>query len=115
MNIRQGHLYAVDFEPRIHTKPGKQRPAVVVQADVINEAGYPSTIVIPSTSKVISDAGFLRLHLPKGTCGLEKASDLLMGQIIAVANISFKKDLGSLPPEMMEELKKRLMILFDLL
>ena len=46
MKILRGHLYVVDFNPRIKTKPGKLRPAIVVQEDLINDAGYPSTIVV---------------------------------------------------------------------
>lgn len=114
MKILKGHLYIVDFNPRVHTKPGKSRPAVVVQSDLVSEAGYPSTVVIPATSKIIEDAGFLRLHLPKGTCGLEKESDLLMGQLIAVANLSFKKDLGPLPHDLFQEVQSRLIALLDL-
>ncbi len=114
MKIVRGHLMVVDFNPRVHTKPGKIRPAVVVQSDLVNEAGYPSTIVVPSTSKLVDDAGFLRLRLPAGTCGLEKESDLLVGQLIAVANLSFRKDLGPLPPEMILELDHRLSVLLDL-
>ena len=114
MKIHRGHLYVIDFNPRVHTKPGKIRPAVAIQSDLVNEAGYPSTIVVPATSKVIDNAGFLRLRLPHGTCGLEKESDLLMGQLIAVANLSFKKDLGPLPAGLLMELEKRLRNLLDL-
>ncbi len=114
MKIRQGFLYIVDFNPRILTKPGKQRPALVVQSDLINQTEYPSTIVIPTTSKVLPQPGFLRLNLPKGICSLDKTSDLLLGQLIAVANISFKRELGALSPELWKEVKKRLAIIFDL-
>jgi len=114
MKIQRGHLTIVDFNPRVHTKPGKIRPAVVIQSDIVNEAGYSSTVVVPATSRVIPDAGFLRLHLPKGTCGLEKESDLLIGQIIAVANVSFRKDLGPLPTPLFEELERRLLAFLDL-
>lgn len=114
MKLSHGHLYVVDFEPRIHTKPGKVRPAVVVQSDLLNQTNYSSTLVVPTTSKIIDDAGFMRLRLPKGTCGLEKESDLLIGQLIAVANISFRKDLGEIPISLFEELKRRLLILMDL-
>lgn len=114
MKIRRGHLFVVDFNPRVNTKPGKTRPALVIQSDLVSEAGYPSTIVIPTTSQVIEEAGFLRVRLPKGTCGLEKESDLLLGQLIAVANISFKKDLGSLPSDLFEEIEKRLAVILDL-
>lgn len=113
MKIIRGHLYVVDFNPRIHTKPGKLRPAVVIQSNLVNEAGYPSTMVVPTTSQIIEDAGFLRLPIPKATCGLQKESDLLIGQLIAVANISFRKDLGPLPMELFDELVKRVKILLD--
>lgn len=113
MKIIRGHLYTVDFNPRVHTKPGKVRPAVVVQSDLVNEAGYPSTIVIPATSKLIENAGFLRLRLPKATCGLDKESDLLVGQLIAVANLSFRDHLGPLPSPLFSELTTRLKTLLD--
>ncbi len=114
MKIIKGNLYIVDFNPRVHTKPGKVRPAVVVQSDLVNEADYPSTLVVPTTSKVIEEAGFLRLRLTRGICGLEKESDLLIGQLIAVANLSFKKDLGPLPRDLFQELQSRLVSLLDL-
>lgn len=104
----------VDFNPRVHTKPGKIRPAVVIQSDLVNEAGYPSTIIVPLTTQVVDGAGFLRLRIPKGTCGLDRESDLLIGQLIAVANVSFKKDLGALPEELFQELESRLRSLLDL-
>jgi mRNA-degrading endonuclease toxin of MazEF toxin-antitoxin module len=58
MHIKRGHLYIVDFNPRVRTKPGKLRPALVVQSNLVNEAGYPSTIVIPTTSKLMKTPAF---------------------------------------------------------
>ena len=55
MQIKRGHLYVVDFNPRVRTKPGKLRPALVVQSNLVNEAGYPSSIVIPTTSKLLKN------------------------------------------------------------
>ncbi|MEK7351202.1 MAG: type II toxin-antitoxin system PemK/MazF family toxin [Nitrospirota bacterium] len=60
MQIKRGHLYVVDFNPRMRTKPGKLRPALVVQSNLVNEAGYPSTIVIPTTSKLLARIILLR-------------------------------------------------------
>ncbi|MBI4209086.1 MAG: type II toxin-antitoxin system PemK/MazF family toxin [Deltaproteobacteria bacterium] len=114
MKTFRGHLYIVDFNPRVHTKPGKVRPAVVVQSNLVNKAGYSSTIVVPTTSRVIDGGGFLRLRLPQGICGLEKESDLLIAQIIAVANLSFRKHLGPIPPDLFTELESRLRTLLEL-
>jgi mRNA-degrading endonuclease toxin of MazEF toxin-antitoxin module len=57
MPIKRGHLYIIDFNPRIKTKPGKLRPALVFQSDLVNEAGYPSTIVIPTTTRLVENRG----------------------------------------------------------
>src|SRR5439155_22553077 len=66
MDIRRGYLYGLVFNPAIRTKPGKLPPAVVLQSDLVNEAGYPSTVVIPTASKLIENPGLLRLHRPRG-------------------------------------------------
>ena len=114
MPIKCGHLYIVDFNPRIKTKPGKLRPALVLQSDLVNEAGYPSTIVIPTTTRLIEDAGILRLRLNKSQGGIARDSDLLLGQMIAVANESFRQEIGVLPDSLMEELETRIRIILSL-
>ena len=108
MRIRRGHLYVVDFNPRVKTKPGKIRPALVVQDDVVNEAGYPSTVVLPTTTSLVDTETPLRLRLPAGTAGLDRDSDVLVAQAIAVANESFRKELGSLPGDLADALDDKL-------
>lgn len=107
-------MYVVDFNPRVKTKPGKLRPAVVLQSDIVNEAGYPSTIVIPTTTKLVDNPGTLRLRLRRGEGGLDRDSDLLLGQLIAVANESFRHEIGVLPENVMEELNRRARIILSL-
>lgn len=114
MEIRRGHLYIVDFNPRVRTKPGKLRPAVVLQSDLVNEAGYPSTIVIPTTTRVVDDPGILRMRIKKGQGGLARDSDLLLGQLIAVANECFRQEIGVLPGDLMDDLEKRVRIILGL-
>ena len=114
MEIRRGHVYIVDFNPRVKTKPGKLRPAIALQSDLVNQAGYPSTIVIPATTRLVEEAGILRLHLRKGQGGLLRDSDLLLGQLIAVANESFRQEIGVLPEDVMAELDRRVRIILGL-
>lgn len=108
MKIQRGHVYVVDFNPRVRTKPGKIRPAIVVQSDALNEAEYPSTIVVPTTTKLVETDTPLRLRLVAGTAGLESDSDALIAQVIAVANESFRKELGVLSVEQMVVLEEKL-------
>lgn len=114
MEITRGRLYIVDFNPRVKTKPGKFRPAVVIQSDLVNEAGYPSTIVIPTTTRLVENPGILRLRIRKGQGGLARESDLLLGQLIAVANESFRQEIGVLPAPLMDELENRVRVILGL-
>jgi mRNA interferase MazF len=110
MEIRRGHLYLVDFNPRIKTKPGKLRPAIVLQSDLVTQAGYPSTIVVPTTTQLVENAGLLRLRLKRGVASIEHDSDVLVGQLIAVANESFKREIGVLPSALLRDLEHRVQI-----
>src|SRR3990172_5292586 len=114
MEIKRGRIYIVDFNPRVRTKPGKLRPAVVLQSDIVNEASYPSTIVIPATTRLVENPGILRLRIKKGQGGLGRDSDLLLGQLIAVANESFRQELGVLPHPLMSEVERRGRIILNL-
>ncbi len=114
MEIRRGHLYLVDFNPRIKPKPGKLRPAIVLQSNLVSEAGYLSTVVIPTTPQLVENAGFLRLRLKRGVGAIERDSDVLIGQLIAVANESFRREIGALPTLLMRELERRVRILLEL-
>lgn len=109
MKLRRGHVYVVDLNPRVRTKPGKLRPAVVVQSDALNEAEYPSTIVLPTTTRLVETDTPIRFRIPAGTAGLDRDSDVLVAQVIAVANDSFRKELGVLPIEMIEALDTKLL------
>jgi len=114
MEIKRGYLYVVDFNPRVRTKPGKRRPALVLQSDLVNEAGYTSTVVIPTTTRLVEDPGVLRLRIPRELAGLTRDSDLPLGQIIAVANESFRREIGVLPPELVQEVERRVRIILGL-
>ena len=114
MRIRRGHVYVVDFTPRVRTKPGKLRPAIVIQDDLVNEAGYPSTIVVPTTTRLADTGTPLRLRLTAGTAGIDRDSDVLVGQMIAVANESFRKELGVLPEDLLGVLSGKLRLILGL-
>lgn len=114
MEIKRGYVYIINFNPQIKTKPGKLRPALVLQSDLVTEAGYPSTIVVPATTQLIDDPGILRLRINKGQAGLKQDSDLLLGQLIAVSNESFRQELKLLPVNLMDDVITRIRIILSL-
>ena len=112
---RRWHVYTVDLEPRVGTKPGKQRPCLVVQPTEFAEAGHPSSVVLPLTSRVTSGDAFpLRVRIPAGTCGLKQNSDLLIDQILAWDHTLFREDLGEIPEAIQEKVRAALRDFLDL-
>jgi mRNA interferase MazF len=112
---RRWHLYIVDLEPRIGTRPGKQRPCLAIQPDEFAEGGLESTVVVPlSTQLATEDAFPLRVRVPKGTCGLRRESDVLIDQILAWDNGLFRRDLGPLPDALQQDVRTALKEFLDL-
>jgi len=114
MTPRQWHVYVVDLEPRVGTKPGKQRPCVAIQPTAFAEGGLMSTVVLPLTTRVVADAYPLRVRLPRGTCGLTADSDVLVDQILAWDNQLFRRDLGQLPDALRDDLRNAVRDFLDL-
>ncbi len=46
--------------------------------------------------------------------GIERDSDVLIGQLIAVANDSFRREIGALPAALLRDLERRVRILLEL-
>jgi len=112
---RRWHLYIVDLEPRIGTKPGKQRPCLAIQPSEFGEAGLESTVVLPLTTKIAPEIAFpLRVRIPKGTCGLKRNSEILVDQILAWDNSLFQKELGLLPEALIEKVTSALRDFLDI-
>jgi len=113
MKIRQLDLWLADLNPRMGTEPGKIRPVLVMQTDLLNNI-HPSTLVCPLTTQVVPDADILRIHLRKGTARLKEDCDIMMDQIRAIDNRRLVKKIGSLPVDLEESIKERIRIVFDL-
>jgi mRNA interferase MazF len=108
MKIEKFHIYLADLNPRMGSEPGKIRPVVVLQTDLLNNI-HPSTIVCPLTTKLIKDTDILRVHLSKKETNLDYDSDILVDQIRAIDNRRFLKYVGCLKhlhqQQLMENIK----------
>lgn len=111
MKIKQYDIWLADLNPARGTEPGKTRPVVIIQTDLLNET-HLSTLVCPISTNVIKEAEILRVHLRKGQ--LDKISDILVDQIRAIDNIRLLKRLGQLTKEQKNQLKANLRIVLDI-
>jgi mRNA interferase MazF len=112
--MKRNEIWVADLNPQIGTEPGKSRPVLVVQTDLLNNAPHSSTLVCPVTTRVNRQSEILRVHLPRGTAGLRQACDVMTDQLRAIDNRRLVKKIGSLPDLYMEQVGENLRILLDL-
>ncbi|MCX6304124.1 MAG: type II toxin-antitoxin system PemK/MazF family toxin [Bacteroidetes bacterium] len=113
MKAKQYEIWIADLNPVIGTEPGKTRPVIVVQTDLLNKH-HPSTIICPLTTNVQKEIERLRVHLKKGCCGLNDACDIMVDQTRTIDNKRLIKKLGLAPSEIISVLKENLKIILDL-
>ena len=114
--FKRGQIWEVDLEPQSHKEErGKRkRPALVIQTDLLNDSGHPTTIVVVGTSQVRRDKDYfpLRLALPH-QLGLPMETDLLIDQVRAISNRRFMGDqpLTLLNPAQLKRVEEALKLL----
>lgn len=113
MRIRRGLLYLADLNPHLGTEPGKIRPVLVIQTDLLNEAGHPSTWVLPCTT-ILSGENLLRVPLPRNIAGNRKTCEIMIDQSRAIDNRRFVRSLRALPLPLLREVEEKLRGLADL-
>lgn len=93
-------------------EPGKVRPVLVIQTDLLNAAGHPSTWILPCTSRLTGDS-LLRVFLPKGIAGNTDDCEIMIDENRAIDNRRIRKHLGALPLRLLAEVKEKLRRLGD--
>ncbi len=111
MKIKQYDIWLADLNPSRGTEPGKTRPVVIVQTDLLNEI-HLSTLICPITTNVQPETELLRVHLKKNQ--LDKLSDVLVDQVRAIDNKRLITKLGQLTKEQKTKLQTNLRIVLDL-
>ncbi len=113
MKARRGVLYLADLSPRAGTEPGKVRPVLVVQTDLLNQAGHPSTWVLPCTTRLTGE-NLLRVVLPRGIAGNREECEVMVDQSRAIDNRRLVRALRPLPKTILAEVAEKLRTLGDL-
>jgi mRNA interferase MazF len=114
MSIKQYEIWIADLNPQIGTEPGKTRPVLVLQTNLLNKIPHPSTIICPITTNVKKDSEILRVHIKKGTSNLMQDCDIMIDQIRTIDNKRLIKKIGDLPGDLINEVKENIKIIIDL-
>lgn len=106
-------IWLADLNPRFGMEPGKVRPVVVVQSNLLN-THHPSTLVCPLSTQVLPELNLLRVHIQAGEAGLERTSDILVDQLRAIDNQRLLQLLGTLGESERLHLDDNLRLVLDL-
>ncbi len=113
MNPRHGWLYVADLNPHQGSEAGKHRPVVVLQTDLLNRAGHPSTWIVPCTTRTTGES-VLRTPLAAGLAGNHQACEVMIDQSRAIDNARLRGELGPLPAELLADIKRKIRLLGEL-
>ena len=114
MLINQFEIWIADLNPQIGTEPGKTRPVLVVQTNLLNKIPHPSTIICPITTNIRKESEILRIHLKRGMANVNQDCDIMIDQIRAIDNNRLLKKIGDLPKDLLNLVKENIMIIIDL-
>ncbi|MBB6327373.1 mRNA interferase MazF [Algoriphagus iocasae] len=109
----QFDVWLVNLNPAKGTEPGKIRPCVIIQTNLLNQVGHPSTLICPITSQISEDENILRVRIDQKDTGLDQESEILVDQIRALDNRRFLEKLGKISKEKALELRTKLKAVMD--
>ena len=110
----RGEIWLADLTPGRGTEPGKTRPVLIVQAQALLDAGHPSTLIAPLTTRLVDDTEPLRIRI-RATGQLRRDSDALVDQLRAIDNRRLVRGpLARLGPAAMAEARQALLEVLDL-
>ena len=109
--FNRGSIYLAKLYPSKGHEPGKTRPVLVLQTNMLNHIGHTTVIVVPLTTQLIDGAYPLRYRISKRDNLLE-ASELLCDQIRAIdINRLLSDTLSSLSVKEMLEIEQQIQMI----
>jgi mRNA interferase MazF len=115
-DIKQFDLWIADLSPGKGNIPGKVRPVLILQTDLLNKVSHPTTVVCPLRSDLSKDSKILRLNIvATKTNGLEKDSSVVIDQMRAIENTKLVHYIGSLEKQYHQTLKSSIINILDLI
>lgn len=107
---RWGEIWDVDFGVPLGHEQGKRRPALVVSSDWFNESRAELTIVVPLSKTIRSLGTHVRIDPPEG--GVDVPSDIMCEHVRSISHARFDEQRGRVNPTTMDDVVKRLKVLF---
>ena len=114
MQTHQFDIWIADLNPQTGTEPGKTRPVLIVQTNLLNRIPHPSTIICPITTNVKRGSEILRVHVRKGVANMNENCDIMIDQLRAIDNKRLIKKVGELPIDLADMVRENIRIILEL-
>jgi len=109
----RGGIYLARLYPSKGHEPGKTRPVLVLQTDMLNHIEHTTVIIVPLTTQLIDGTYPLRYRISKRE-QLAKSSELLCNQIRVVdAKRLIPQKVASLSMREMTEIEQQIQVILD--
>jgi mRNA interferase MazF len=102
-DMMQKEIWMTDLNPVQGSKQSGIRPAVIISGDSMNKY-YSVVIICPLTTKLKSYKSCPVIH-PDKLNKLKSASQVISFQIRTIAKSRLKKRIGSIPEDVLEQIK----------
>lgn len=111
--MKRGEIWVARLEPKSGSEVGKQRPVLICQTDLLNEALHPTVIVFPISSQDQNE-NVLRHRIE--CAGLHNGRGyVLVDQIRAIdAKSRLKKKIGILSGEEMKKISRLVRFILEI-
>ncbi len=112
--IERGRIYWVDLGDPQGSRPAKQRPVLVVQADAVNASRLATVVVAVVTSNTSLAALPGNVFLPAATSGLPRDSVVNVTAIVTLDKRDLADPAGHVPRYLLDEVDRGLRRVLDL-
>jgi mRNA interferase MazF len=112
---RQYEIWIANLDPSLGSEPGKTRPVVILQSDILNRSGHTSTIACSISSQPKDGVSLIRLPVePTISNGLLRMSYILCDQIRAMDVLRLKERIGILDEQTVKRLNESIKAILTL-
>ncbi|WP_198305780.1 type II toxin-antitoxin system PemK/MazF family toxin [Arcobacter vandammei] len=109
MNINQGEIWLIDFEPSIGSEIKKLRPAIVVNDDRVGRFGIKIVVPITEWKDFYSNYPWIIRINPNSENGLSKESSIECFQIKSFSVERFEKKIGQVDKALLFQIHSTIM------
>lgn len=112
--MKRFEVWLANLNPQRGAEVGKVRPVLIVQSNLLNDVGHPSTLICPITTNVQPALKTLRVALGEGEGGLDRPSDVIIDQLRAIDNKRLITRKGKISKESANKVKRNINVVLDL-